>query len=154
MIAWFYLPLCFVSVEKGTDALISQLMAANSGNKKDAEELLKEMEAERLEMEERFTIKAGEADKLREQDVLSESLLHSVFDPKNGRGVFAFLWPNQGTYRRIIGTYWLALTQGFQWYQKDVCRCVSLVTMKCAPNKYYTGSFIVNWYTVRHCRRL
>ena len=23
--------------------------------------------------------------------------LHSVFDPKNGPGVFAFLWPNQGT---------------------------------------------------------
>jgi len=58
------------SVEKGTDALISLLMEANSGQKKDAEELLKEMEAERLEMEERFTIKAGEADKLREQDVL------------------------------------------------------------------------------------
>ena len=32
-------------------------MEANSGQKKDAEELLKEMEAERLEMEERFTIK-------------------------------------------------------------------------------------------------
>ena len=75
--------------------------------------------------------------------------IHSVFDPKNGRGVFAFLWPNQGTYRRsIIGTYWLALTQGFQWYQKDVCRCFSLVTMKRAPHKYYTGSLIVNWYTV------
>ena len=39
---------------------------------------------------------------------------HSVFDPKNGRGVFTFLFPNQGTYRHIFGTYQLALTQGFQ----------------------------------------
>ena len=76
---------------------------------------------------------------------------HSVFDPKNGRGVFAFLWPNQGTCRPIIGAYRLALTHGFQWYQKDVCRCFSLVTMKHAPHKYYTGSLIVNWYTVQSC---
>ena len=58
MKALFLTPLLwYVSVEKGTDALISLLMEANSGQKKDAEELLKEMEAERLEMEERFTIK-------------------------------------------------------------------------------------------------
>ena len=30
------------------------------------------MEAERKQMEEQFTIRAGEADKLREQDVLSK----------------------------------------------------------------------------------
>ena len=33
-------------------------------------EILKEMEAERKEMEEQFTIRAGEAEKLREQEVL------------------------------------------------------------------------------------
>ena len=66
----------FISVEKGTDALISQLMAANT--KKDAEELLREMEAERQEMEDRFTIKAGEAEKLREQDVLRKTIISST----------------------------------------------------------------------------
>ena len=66
----------FISVEKGTDALISQLMAANA--KKDAEELLREMEAERQEMEDRFTIKAGEAEKLREQDVLRKTIISST----------------------------------------------------------------------------
>ena len=52
--------------------MISELMASNSSRKKDPQEILKEMEAERLEMEERFTIKAGEEERLREQDVLSK----------------------------------------------------------------------------------
>ena len=37
----------------------------------DPQKVLEEMEKERKEMEEMFTIKAGEADKLREKDVLS-----------------------------------------------------------------------------------
>ena len=48
-------------------------MAANNSRKKDPQEILKEMEAERKETEERFTIKAGEVEKLREQEVLSKS---------------------------------------------------------------------------------
>ena len=50
-------------------------MVANADRKKDPQELLREMEAERKEMEERFTIKAGEAERLREQEVLSKIML-------------------------------------------------------------------------------
>ena len=46
-------------------------MAANA-RQKDPAKVLEDMERERREMEERFTIKAGEAEKLREQEVLSE----------------------------------------------------------------------------------
>ena len=59
------------SDESTTDTLINELMAANA-REKDPAKVLEDMERERREMEERFTIKAGEADKLREQEVLSE----------------------------------------------------------------------------------
>lgn len=39
----------------------------------DPQKVLEEMERERKEMEEMFTIKAGEAEKLREKDVLSNA---------------------------------------------------------------------------------
>ena len=39
----------------------------------DPQKVLEEMEKERQEMEEMFTIRAGEADKLREQDVLRKN---------------------------------------------------------------------------------
>lgn len=42
----------------------------------DPQKVLEEMERERREMEEMFTIRAGEADKLREQDVLSKYTYH------------------------------------------------------------------------------
>ena len=57
--------------ESTTDTLINELMAANA-REKDPAKVLEDMERERREMEERFTIKAGEAEKLREQEVLSE----------------------------------------------------------------------------------
>lgn len=41
----------------------------------DPQKVLEEMERERKEMEEMFTIKAGEAEKLREKDVLSNAWL-------------------------------------------------------------------------------
>ncbi len=44
----------------------------SSARQKDPQKVLEDMERERREMEERFTIKAGEAEKLREQEVLSE----------------------------------------------------------------------------------
>ncbi len=56
--------------ENQTDALIDELMKTNAANK-DPAKVLEEMERERKEMEEMFTIKAGEAEKLRESDVLS-----------------------------------------------------------------------------------
>ena len=59
------------SDESTTDTLINELMAANA-REKDPAKVLEDMERERREMEERFTIKAGEAEKLREQEVLSE----------------------------------------------------------------------------------
>lgn len=60
---------CFAA-EGQTDALINELMASNARHS-DPQRFLEDMERERREMEERFTIKAGEADKLREQEVLS-----------------------------------------------------------------------------------
>ena len=59
------------SDESTTDTLINELMAANA-REKDPAKVLEDMERERREMEERFTIKAGEAEKLKEQEVLSE----------------------------------------------------------------------------------
>ena len=47
---------------------------------KDPQEILKEMEAERKQMEEQFTIKAGEAEKLKEQDVLSKYISISIIE--------------------------------------------------------------------------
>ena len=41
----------------------------------DPQKVLEEMEKERQEMEEMFTIRAGEADKLREQDVLRKNAI-------------------------------------------------------------------------------
>ena len=44
------------------------------------------MEAERKQMEEQFTIRAGEADKLREQDVLSKSkFIHEIVELVKGQ---------------------------------------------------------------------
>ena len=47
----------------------------------DPQKVLEEMERERKEMEEMFTIKAGEAEKLREKDVLSNAWLGIFFRP-------------------------------------------------------------------------
>ena len=49
----------------------------------DPQKVLEEMERERKEMEEMFTIKAGEVEKLREKDVLSkrEALLAALSSP-------------------------------------------------------------------------
>ena len=44
----------------------------------DPQKVLEDMERERKDMEEMFTIKAGEAEKLRENDVLSRTLLLSL----------------------------------------------------------------------------
>lgn len=57
------------NVENRTDALINELMKSQKAEK-DPQKVLEEMERERKEMEELFTIKADEVDKLREQDVL------------------------------------------------------------------------------------
>jgi len=55
--------------EDRADALIQDLITSTKVSKS-PQEILKEMEAERKEMEEQFTIRAGEAEKLREQEVL------------------------------------------------------------------------------------
>ena len=52
--------------ENQTDALITELMASNARHS-DPKKFLEDMEKERREMEETFTIKAGEAEKLRGQ---------------------------------------------------------------------------------------
>ena len=65
----------FFSAENRTDVLISELMIAQKAQN-DPQKVLEEMEKERREMEEMFTIRAGEADKLREQDVLSKYTYH------------------------------------------------------------------------------
>lgn len=59
------------SAENQTDTLITELMKANQRNS-DPKRVLEELERERKEMEELFSIKAGEEGKLREQEVLSE----------------------------------------------------------------------------------
>jgi isocitrate lyase len=58
----------FFIVECRTDALINELMAS-SQRSSDPQKVLEEIEKERKEMEEMFTIKAGMAEKLREQEV-------------------------------------------------------------------------------------
>lgn len=67
-----YLRIFPISAEDRADALIQDLISSTKVSKS-PQEILKEMEAERKQMEEQFTIRAGEADKLREQDVLSKS---------------------------------------------------------------------------------
>ncbi len=57
--------------ENATDVLIAELMKSNTRNS-DPQKVLEEMERERREMEEMFSIKAGEETKLREQEVLRE----------------------------------------------------------------------------------
>ncbi|TRY63249.1 hypothetical protein TCAL_05773 [Tigriopus californicus] len=59
------------SVENNTDALISQLMASNARHS-DPQRVLEELEREKKEMEDQLTIKAGEAGKLRAQEVKKE----------------------------------------------------------------------------------
>ena len=61
----------FISAEDRADALIQDLISSTRVSKT-PQEILKEMEAERKEMEEQFTIRAGEAEKLKEQEVLSK----------------------------------------------------------------------------------
>ena len=61
----------FFLAEDRADALIQDLITSTKVSKS-PQEILKEMEAERKEMEEQFTIRAGEAEKLREQEVLSK----------------------------------------------------------------------------------
>ncbi len=56
--------------ENRTDALIDELMESRSHNS-DPKRVLEELEKERKEMEELFAIKAGEEEKLREQEILS-----------------------------------------------------------------------------------
>jgi hypothetical protein len=58
------------AAENRTDVLIDELMKAQRAQN-DPQKVLEEMERERKEMEDMFTIKAGEADKLRQEDVLS-----------------------------------------------------------------------------------
>jgi hypothetical protein len=47
-------------------------MSASAMNN-DPQKVLEDMERERREMEEKFTIKAGESERLREQEVLSKA---------------------------------------------------------------------------------
>jgi len=58
----------FVAAEGRTDALINELMNS-SLRSNDPAKVLEEIEKERKEMEEMFTIKAGKVEKLREQEV-------------------------------------------------------------------------------------
>ena len=60
-----------LSAEDRADALIQDLISSTRVSKS-PQEILKEMEAERKEMEEQFTIRACDAEKLREQEVLSK----------------------------------------------------------------------------------
>lgn len=57
--------------EGRTDALITELMASSSRTS-DPQKVLEEIEKERREMEEIFSIKAGKAEKLREQEIKSK----------------------------------------------------------------------------------
>lgn len=66
------------SAEQCTDALIEELMKTQRANS-DPQKVLQDMERERKEMEEMFTIKAGEVEKLRENDVLSRRFLLLFF---------------------------------------------------------------------------
>ena len=60
------------TAESRTDVLIDELMKAQRAQN-DSQKVLEDMERERKDMEEMFTIKAGEAEKLREKDVLSKT---------------------------------------------------------------------------------
>ena len=55
----------------------------------DPQKVLEEMEKERQEMEDMFTIRAGEADKLREQDVLRKNAI-AVHSSKKSIKYFNF----------------------------------------------------------------
>ena len=66
------------AAENDTDAFIEELMKTQKAQN-DPQRVLEEMEKERREMEEMFTIKADEVEKLREKDVLSKLLLLGVF---------------------------------------------------------------------------
>ena len=68
-IIFFYNFIFSILAEDRADALIQDLISSTKVSKSPLE-ILKEMEAERKEMEEQFTIRAGEAEKLREQEVL------------------------------------------------------------------------------------
>lgn len=59
------------SAEGRTDALINELMVSNT-RASDPQKVLEEIEKERREMEEIFSIKAGKAEKLREQEIKSK----------------------------------------------------------------------------------
>jgi len=59
------------SAETRTDALIEELMRGQARNS-DPQKVLEELERERKEMEEMFSIKAGEEEKLRGQEILRE----------------------------------------------------------------------------------
>ena len=69
-----FLPL---SAENRTDALINELMTSNQRSS-DPQKVLEEIEKERKEMEEMFTIKAGMAEKLREQEIKCKPLTSSI----------------------------------------------------------------------------
>ena len=60
------------TAESRSDVLIDELMKAQRAQN-DPQKVLEDMERERKDMEEMFTIKAGEAEKLREKDVLSRT---------------------------------------------------------------------------------
>ena len=63
----------YIPVESSTDALINHLMVTNKAHS-DPKKLVEELERERKESEELFTIRAGDAKKLREEEVKSEFL--------------------------------------------------------------------------------
>ena len=69
----------FPIAETRTDALIDELMRTQRAN--DSQKVLEDMARERKEMEEMFTIKAGEVEKLRENEVLSEFPAVVAFRP-------------------------------------------------------------------------
>ena len=65
--------LYIITAENRADALIHDLISSTKVSKS-PQEIVREMEEERREMEEQFTIRAGEAEKLRGQEVLSKCL--------------------------------------------------------------------------------
>ena len=66
----------------------------------DPQKVLEEMEKERQEMEEMFTIRAGEADKLREQEVLRKNAI-----------AFWFNYFNFGNNKELIVCYFKGSTK-------------------------------------------
>ena len=63
-------PFFRATAENRTDALIDELMK-HSAKSCDPQKVLEELERERREMEEMFTVKAGEEEKLRQEEVKS-----------------------------------------------------------------------------------